>query len=60
MSLKIRIMRFSRNLFIILVNLTGKLFSEKMFIFTICIPMWFHVQLDQKSWKDSNTNMISF
>ena len=53
MTLKIRVLRCSRRLFIILVSLTVTLFSEKMLISNRC---WygFMSNLIKKSWKDSN------
>ena len=47
MTLKMRIFKCSRRLFIILVSLTVTLFSDKMLISTRCI----RVQLDQKILK---------
>ena len=52
MTLKIRILRCSRRLFIILVSLTVTLFSGKMLIYTRCI-LGFMSNLIKKSWKDS-------
>ena len=52
MTLKVRILRCSRRLFIILVSLTMTWFSEKMFISTRCIH-GFMSNLIKKSWTDS-------
>ena len=53
MTLKIRILRCSRRLFIILVSLTVTLFSEKMLIYARCIRGFMSNSII-KSWKDSN------
>jgi hypothetical protein len=55
MTLKIRILRCSRRLFIILVSLMVTLFSEKMLISNRCIH-GFMSNSNKKSWKDSNTD----
>ena len=52
MTLKIRILRCSRRLFIILVSLTVTLFSEKMLISTRCIH-GFMSNTIKKSWTVS-------
>ena len=52
MTLKVRILRCSRRLFIILVSLTMTWFSEKMLISTRCIH-GFMSNLIKKSWTDS-------
>ena len=52
MTLKIQILRCWRRLFIILVSLTMKWFSEKMLISTRCIH-GFMSNLIKKSWTDS-------
>ena len=57
MTLKIRILRCSRRLFIILVSLTVTLFSEKMLIFTRCIR-GFMSNLIKKSLTVSNGNAV--
>ena len=54
MTLKIRIFRCLRRLFIILVSLTMTLFSEKMLISSRCIH-GFMSNLIKKSWTDSTT-----
>ena len=53
MTLKIRFLRCSRRLFIILVSLTVTLFSEKMLIYARCIRGFMSNSII-KSWKDSN------
>ena len=53
MTLKVRILRCLRRLFIILVSLTMTWFSEKMLISTRCIH-GFMSNLIKKSWTDSN------
>ena len=52
MTLKVRILRCLRRLFIILVSLTMTWFSEKMLISTRCIH-GFMSNLIKKSWTDS-------
>ena len=51
MTLKIRILICSIRLFIILVSLTVTIFSEKMHIFTRCIPGFMFISI-KISWKD--------
>ena len=57
MTLKVRILRCSRRLFIILVSLTMTWFSEKMLISTRCIH-GFMSNLIKKSWTDSSTQTV--
>ena len=52
MTLKVRILRCSRRLFIILVSLTMTWFSEKMLISTRCIHGFMSI-LIKKSWTES-------
>ena len=54
MTLKLRILRSLRRLFIILVSLTRSLFSEKMLISNRCISGLLP-NLIKKSWTVSNT-----
>ena len=58
MTLKIRIFRCLRRLFIILVNLTVTLFSEKMLISTRCIHGFMSNSI-KKSWKGSTQKCCS-
>ena len=53
MTLKIRILRCSRRLFIILVSLTVTFFSEKMLISIRCLRGFMYNSI-KKSWKVSN------
>ena len=57
MTLRVRILRCSRRLFIILVSLTMTRFSEKMLISTRCIH-GFMSNLIKKSWTDSNYRFL--
>ena len=60
MTLKVRILRCSRRLFIILVSLTMTWFSEKMLTSTRCIH-GFMSNLIKKSWTDSiSHNFITY
>ena len=58
MTLKVRILRCLRRLFIILVSLTMTRFSEKMLISTRCIHA-FMSNLIKQSWTDSNIRILS-
>ena len=53
MYVYVRILRYSRRLFILLASLKARLFSEKMLISTRCIR-GFMSNLIKKSWTDSN------
>ena len=57
MTLKVLILICLRRLFIILVSLMMKWFSEKMLISTRCIH-GFMSNLIKKSWKDSSLNCL--
>ena len=57
MTLKVRILRCSRRLFIILVSLTMAWFNEKMLISTKCIH-GFMSNLIKKFWTDSNSRFL--
>ena len=58
MTLKLQILQTLRRLFIILVDLTMTLSSEKMLISSVCIS-GFMPNLIKKSWTDSGEAVFS-